>query len=40
MLAAGEQSYELAFSTYVGVGELCRDIAIDADGDIYLLLED
>jgi hypothetical protein len=28
----------LVWSSYVGVGELCRDIAVDADGDIYLPL--
>ncbi len=28
----------LIWASYVGVGELCRDIAIDADGDIYLPL--
>lgn len=28
----------LIWASYVGVGELCRDIAIDTDGDIYLPL--
>jgi hypothetical protein len=28
----------LLWSSYVGVGELCRDLAIDSDGDIYLPL--
>ncbi|GAH24832.1 unnamed protein product, partial [marine sediment metagenome] len=28
----------LIWSSYVGVGELCRDLAIDSDGDIYLPL--
>jgi hypothetical protein len=29
---------DLIWSSYVGVGELCRDLAIDSDGDIYLPL--
>jgi len=28
----------LVWSSYVGVGELCRDLAIDSEGDIYLPL--
>ena len=28
----------LIWSSYVGVGELCRDLDVDADGDIYLPL--
>jgi hypothetical protein len=28
----------LAWSSYAGIGELCRDIALDADGDLYLVL--
>ena len=28
----------LIWSSFVGVGELCRDLAIDADGDVYLPL--
>ncbi len=28
----------LLWSSFVGVGELCRDLAIDADGDLYLPL--
>jgi len=29
---------KLVWSSYVGTGELCRDMAIDADGDVYLPL--
>jgi hypothetical protein len=29
---------KLIWASYVGVGELCRDLAIDEDGDIYLPL--
>jgi hypothetical protein len=32
------QGHRLMWASYVGVGELCRDIALDTDGDIYLPL--
>ena len=30
---------QLVFSSYIGVGALCRDLAIDRNGDIYVPLE-
>ncbi len=32
----GPDGDKLIWASYVGVGELCRDLDIDADGDIYL----
>jgi hypothetical protein len=30
---------QLVFSSYIGVGQMCRDLAIDRNGDIYVPLE-